>query len=195
MGTIARSMPQLGLLVILVCCRCKCFPVVPRRAKVCRRCAGHYADHADDTLCQPRAGHLYRGAGFEIVWPQFLTLIAIAARFLPLRCCDSGRRLGQWRNTVPDTQAYRAYAVVQFIESSGFVGRIRRHAASGEDLFYDRCPSFIIRILLYTSSSTAFLLMPSLVPDSPRCDYSHTLSDCGDKRFAQIAGDIHFSDA
>lgn len=59
---------------------------------------------------------LYRGAGFEIVWPQFLTLIAIGGAFLPLRCCDSGRRLGQWRNTVPDTQAYRAYAMVQFIE-------------------------------------------------------------------------------
>ncbi len=37
MGTIARSMPQLGLLVILVLLPFKCFLADPRRAKVCRR--------------------------------------------------------------------------------------------------------------------------------------------------------------
>lgn len=37
MGTIARSMPQLGLLVILVLLPLQMLPVVPRRAKVCRR--------------------------------------------------------------------------------------------------------------------------------------------------------------
>jgi ABC-2 type transport system permease protein len=37
MGTVARSMPQLGLLMILVLCRCRCFPAAPRPGKVCRR--------------------------------------------------------------------------------------------------------------------------------------------------------------
>lgn len=37
MGTIARSMPQLGLLVILVLLPLQMLSVDPRRAKVCRR--------------------------------------------------------------------------------------------------------------------------------------------------------------
>ena len=33
MGTLARSMPQLGLLMIRCCCRCRCSPAAPRRGK------------------------------------------------------------------------------------------------------------------------------------------------------------------
>ena len=58
MGTMARSMPQLGLLVILVLLPLQMLSggSTPPR-KYAADGAGHYADHADDTLCQPRAGH------------------------------------------------------------------------------------------------------------------------------------------
>ena len=36
MGTLARSMPQLGLLMIWSYCRCRCSPADPRREKACR---------------------------------------------------------------------------------------------------------------------------------------------------------------
>ncbi len=52
MGTIARSMPQLGLLVILVLLPLQMLSggSTPRE-KYAADGAGHYADHADDTLC------------------------------------------------------------------------------------------------------------------------------------------------
>lgn len=98
MGTIARSMPQLGLLVILVLLPLQMLSggSTPRESM---------PQMVQDIMLTMPTTHfvslaqaiLYRGAGFEIVWPQFLTLIAIGGAFLPLRCCDSGRRLGQWR--------------------------------------------------------------------------------------------------
>lgn len=98
MGTIARSMPQLGLLVILVLLPLQMLSggSTPRESM---------PQMVQDIMLTMPTTHfvslaqaiLYRGAGFEIVWPQFLTLMAIGGAFSPLRCCDSGRRLGQWR--------------------------------------------------------------------------------------------------
>ena len=52
MGTIARSMPQLGLLVILVLlAAANAFRWIHAARKYAADGAGHYADHADDTLC------------------------------------------------------------------------------------------------------------------------------------------------
>lgn len=98
MGTIARSMPQLGLLVILVLLPLQMLSggSTPRESM---------PQMVQDIMLTMPTTHfvslaqaiLYRGAGFEIVWPQFLTLMAIGGAFSPSRCCDSGRRLGQWR--------------------------------------------------------------------------------------------------
>lgn len=65
MGTIARSMPQLGLLMILVLLPLQCFPAVPRRAKYAAGGAGYYADHADDAFCQPCPGDSLSRRRFE----------------------------------------------------------------------------------------------------------------------------------
>ena len=90
---IARSMPQLGLLVILVLPLQLWFHAARKYA----------ADGADImlTICRHTffslaQAILYRGAGFEIVWPvsdadgNWRRIFTIALR-------DSGRRLGQWR--------------------------------------------------------------------------------------------------
>ncbi len=99
MGTIARSMPQLGLLVILVLLPLQMLSggSTPRESM---------PQMVQDIMLTMPTTHfvslaqaiLYRGAGFEIVWPQFLTLMAIGGAFSPSHSCDSGRRLGQWRD-------------------------------------------------------------------------------------------------
>lgn len=117
MGTIARSMPQLGLLVILVLLPLQMLSggSTPRESM---------PQMVQDIMLTMPTTHfvslaqaiLYRGAGFEIVWPQFLTLIAIGGAFYH---CAAAIQEDDWDNgvnTVPDTQAYRAYAMVQFIE-------------------------------------------------------------------------------
>lgn len=91
-------MPQLGLLVILVLLPLQMLSggSTPRESM---------PQMVQDIMLTMPTTHfvslaqaiLYRGAGFEIVWPQFLTLMAIGGAFSPSHCCDSGRRLGQWR--------------------------------------------------------------------------------------------------
>lgn len=44
---------------------------------------------------------LYRGADFSIVWPQFLTLLAIGGVFLLSRYCVFVRRSGKWPEVMP----------------------------------------------------------------------------------------------
>lgn len=44
----------------------------------------------------PAQAILYRGADFAIVWPQFLTLLAIGGVFLRLHCYVFVRRLERW---------------------------------------------------------------------------------------------------
>ena len=81
-GTIARSMPQLGLLIILVLIPLQILSggTTPRESMpelvqqiMLVAPTTHFVDLAQAIL--------YRGAGFSTVWPQFLAIIAIGALF------------------------------------------------------------------------------------------------------------------
>ena len=81
-GTIARSMPQLGLLIILVLIPLQILSggTTPRESMpelvqqiMLVAPTTHFVDLAQAIL--------YRGAGFASVWPQFLAIIAIGALF------------------------------------------------------------------------------------------------------------------
>ena len=82
MGTLARSMPQLGLLMILVLLPLQMLSggSTPRESM---------PQAVQDIMLTMPTTHfvslaqaiLYRGAGFSIVWPQFLTLLAIGSAF------------------------------------------------------------------------------------------------------------------
>lgn len=80
LGTIARSMPQLGLLVILIVLPLEVLSggMTPResmpdavRYVMLLAPTTHFVSFAQAIL--------YRGAGFDVVWPQFLALAAIGA--------------------------------------------------------------------------------------------------------------------
>lgn len=81
-GTIARSMPQLGLLIILVLIPLQILSggTTPRESMpelvqqiMLLAPTTHFVDLAQAIL--------YRGAGFATVWPQFLAITAIGALF------------------------------------------------------------------------------------------------------------------
>lgn len=81
-GTIARSMPQLGLLIILVLIPLQILSggTTPRESMpelvqqiMLVAPTTHFVDLAQAIL--------YRGAGFATVWPQFLAIIGIGALF------------------------------------------------------------------------------------------------------------------
>jgi ABC-2 type transport system permease protein len=81
-GTIARSMPQLGLLIILVLIPLQILSggTTPRESMpelvqqiMLLAPTTHFVDLAQAIL--------YRGAGFSIVWPQFVAIIAIGSLF------------------------------------------------------------------------------------------------------------------
>jgi len=84
LGTVARSMPQMGLLMIITLLPCRCCPADTPAREHARIGAEPHAGRADHPFCITRPGHLYRGAGFSIVWPQFLALIAIGSVFFVL---------------------------------------------------------------------------------------------------------------
>lgn len=82
LGTLARSMPQLGLLVILVI-----LPLVLLSGAVTPR---ESMPQIVQTIMQAAPtthfvslthAIIYRGAGFDVVWPQFVILIGIGAVF------------------------------------------------------------------------------------------------------------------
>ena len=82
LGTLARSMPQLGLLVILVI-----LPLVLLSGAVTPR---ESMPQIVQTIMQGAPtthfvsltqAIIYRGAGFDVVWPQFVALIGIGAVF------------------------------------------------------------------------------------------------------------------
>ncbi len=95
MGTIARSMPQLGLLVILVLLPLQMLSggSTPRESM---------PQMVQDTMLTMPTTHfvslaqaiLYRGAGFEIVWPQFLTLMAIGGAFFTIALLRFRKTIG-----------------------------------------------------------------------------------------------------
>ncbi|HLZ01049.1 MAG TPA: ABC transporter permease [Bradyrhizobium sp.] len=83
LGTIARSMPQLGLLYMLVAVPMNILsgnatPLesMPRWLAIAMQASPstHFVSFAQAIL--------YRGAGLDVVWPQFLAVAAIAALFL-----------------------------------------------------------------------------------------------------------------
>lgn len=82
MGTVARSMPQLGLLVILVLLPLQMLSggMTPResmpelvRTLMLAAPTTHYTSLGQAIL--------FRGAGFDVVWPQFAAIVAIGAAF------------------------------------------------------------------------------------------------------------------
>ena len=95
MGTIARSMPQLGLLVILVLLPLQMLSggSTPRESM---------PQMVQDIMLTMSTTHfvslaqaiLYRGAGFEIVWPQFLTLMAIGGAFFTIALLRFRKTIG-----------------------------------------------------------------------------------------------------
>ena len=82
LGTVARSMPQLGLLVILVI-----LPLVLLSGAVTPRESMpqvvQIIMQAAPTTHFVSLTHaiIYRGAGFDVVWPQFVTLVGIGVVF------------------------------------------------------------------------------------------------------------------
>jgi ABC-2 type transport system permease protein len=85
LGTIARSMPQLGLLYMLVAVPMNILsgnatPLesMPRWLAIAMQASPstHFVSFAQAIL--------YRGAGLDVVWPQFLAVAAIASLFLVL---------------------------------------------------------------------------------------------------------------
>jgi ABC-2 type transport system permease protein len=85
LGTVARSMPQLGLLYMLVAVPMNILsgnatPLesMPRWLAVAMQASPstHFVSFAQAIL--------YRGAGLAVVWPQFITVAAIASLFLVL---------------------------------------------------------------------------------------------------------------
>ena len=95
MWTISRSMPQLGLLVILVLLPLQMLSggSTPRESM---------PQMVQDIMLTMPTTHfvslaqaiLYRGAGFEIVWPQFLTLIAIGGAFFTIALLRFRKTIG-----------------------------------------------------------------------------------------------------
>ncbi|MCC7411014.1 MAG: ABC transporter permease [Gammaproteobacteria bacterium] len=82
MGTVARSMPQFGLLMILVIIPLQLLSggVTPRESMpdivqmlMLAAPTTHFVNFAQAIL--------YRGAGFDVVWPGFLAIIAIGGLF------------------------------------------------------------------------------------------------------------------
>jgi len=82
LGTVARTMPQLGLLIILVFMPLQLlsggstpYESMPQIVQTLMQAAPttHFVSIAQAIL--------YRGAGFEVVWPSFLVLIGIGVLF------------------------------------------------------------------------------------------------------------------
>jgi ABC-2 type transport system permease protein len=85
LGTVARSMPQLGLLYMLVAISMNMLSgsntplesMPPFLRTVMQASPStHFVSFAQAIL--------YRGAGFDVVWPQFLTVVLIGGLFLSL---------------------------------------------------------------------------------------------------------------
>lgn len=100
MGTLARSMPQLGLLMILVLLPLQMLSggSTPRESM---------PQLVQDIMLTMPTTHfvslaqaiLYRGASFTIVWPQFLILFAIGGAFFTIAQLRFARQLVRWHKT------------------------------------------------------------------------------------------------
>lgn len=82
LGTVARSMPQLGLLTILVLMPLQILSGATTPRESMPELVQHVMLIAPTTHFVSLAqGILYRGAGLDIVWPQFLAILAIGSAF------------------------------------------------------------------------------------------------------------------
>ncbi|MFC6621554.1 ABC transporter permease [Novosphingobium panipatense] len=95
MGTIARSMPQFGLLLMLILLPLQMLSggSTPRESMpefvqwiMLLAPTTHFVKMAQAVL--------YRGAGFDVVWPQFMALIAIGAAFFGIALARFRRTIG-----------------------------------------------------------------------------------------------------
>lgn len=95
MGTIARSMPQFGLLLMLILMPLEMLSggVTPRESmpdwiQVIMQIAPttHFVSLAQAIL--------YRGAGLDVVWPQFITLVLIGAAFFGITLVRFRKTIG-----------------------------------------------------------------------------------------------------
>jgi ABC-2 type transport system permease protein len=95
MGTIARSMPQFGLLLMLVLLPLQLLSggMTPRESMpeivqtlMLAAPTTHFVKMAQAIL--------YRGAGFDVVWPQLLAIVAIGAVFFSVALARFRRTIG-----------------------------------------------------------------------------------------------------
>jgi ABC-2 type transport system permease protein len=95
MGTIARSMPQFGLLLMLVLLPLQLLSggMTPRESMpefvqtvMLAAPTTHFVKMAQSIL--------YRGAGLDVVWPQFLAIAAIGAVFFVVALARFRRTIG-----------------------------------------------------------------------------------------------------
>jgi ABC-2 type transport system permease protein len=95
LGTLARSMPQFGLLLMLVLLPLQMLSggSTPRESMpefvqtvMLAAPTTHFVKMAQAIL--------YRGAGFDVVWPQFLAIIAIGAIFFAIALARFRRTIG-----------------------------------------------------------------------------------------------------
>ena len=94
LGTIARSMPQFGLLLMLVLLPLQMLSGGSRRGRACPSSYRLVMLAAPNThfviLAQ---AILYRGAGLDVVWPQFIAIALIGAALF-------GVALARFRQTI-----------------------------------------------------------------------------------------------
>jgi len=85
LGTVARSMPQLGLLIIFVALPMNLLSGANTPIESMPPALGMMMRASPSTHFVALAQSvLYRGAGLDVVWPQFLTIAVIGAVFLAL---------------------------------------------------------------------------------------------------------------
>jgi ABC-2 type transport system permease protein len=95
LGTIARSMPQFGLLLMLLLLPLQMLSggVTPRESmpdfiQIIMQIAPttHFVSLAQAIL--------YRGAGLDVVWPQFIILVVIGAAFFGITLVRFRKTIG-----------------------------------------------------------------------------------------------------
>ena len=80
LGTVARSMPQLGLLYLLVYLP---LAMLSASSKACRPGSPRWRRHRQRYISyRSRKAILHRSAGFAVVWPQFAIVALIGGLFL-----------------------------------------------------------------------------------------------------------------
>ena len=124
MGTLARSMPQFGLLMIMVL-----LPLNMLSGGMTSR--ESMPQFVQDIMQTMPTTHfvslaqaiLYRGADFLIVWPQFIYLIIIGGVFLVRLCCASAKPSVRWHRggvLLPTLSAGKVQPPPERIKPSSF---------------------------------------------------------------------------